>query len=640
MSLLLSSCSWPDESSEKEAVKQDFFIETRKFSELSSVRTIKKIATVRSGQDIKLSSLTNGRVATLLVKKWQSVQAWQPIAYLTDTLGNISISAARAQNALERAQINRDQSILSLDKQLFDIDIQMENLERSILTLESDSEANIRNLQNNFNNTNLQSMDSASQLQLAQFDANLERQKLDYETKLVSDNQTRQSFIDFFTRDENALRVLVDNVIDFADPIFWVSEKNRFANTRFETYLGAKNTSQKAKSETLLKELINFRESSYFSDFRQNFIGSELSDEQILAWFEALSEGYEILRTILPEINETFINSIESVGQLSSAELQAWKWQIQGYQTAFQGNYASYIQTSNQALSFLRTYKNIQESQKRSLELQEQERAILLKNLESWSLGAEVGLDRTLIGIEDQKESLQTQLKQLRNTKENLIASREVQLRSLDNAIKEAQISLRQANLELQKLTITAPISGTIGETLVDVGQELQAGTPVVQILSKGSSEVEISLTQAEKELISLQSEVFIDVGAERYPWRIYAISDVAGANLNYSATVLIESDVNLLGTIVEVVITLETDALLLPLRLIETSWESIGRITTFSGGTLESVRVRLGNTYGDQVEIVSCAQNCEDLDIVWNDTSNYTPANFILKEKNSIWKK
>lgn len=633
ISFFLTSCSQKEEVIWWVEEKQDFLIETKLWSELSGKAQIRKTSQVSSGQDILLSSQTNGRINAIMVKKGQNVQLWQPIAYLTDTFGTTVLWAERARNNLERAQINRDQTKLSLEKQLFDTDIQIENLERSLETLKKDTEENIRWLQDNFDKSNLINLDSTSQLQLEQFDINYERQQLDYATKLLSDAQTRQGFIDFLSRDENNLRSFYNSLTEFLDEIFFISKKDRFKDSLYRSFLGAEDQEQKIVSENYLRQLLNLKESSYFPDFRNNYIGKELSDEEIQLAFQELKKWYDLLRVSLPEFEETFSNSIDSIGQLPKAELDQWKNTINSFQWQFQQNFWVYIQNLNQSESFLKTYKNIQVSQKKSLDLQKTERDILLQNLTSSNIWADVWLERTIINFDDKKKNIETQLRQLQNSKENLIESTKVQLRSLDNAVREANIWLKQANLELEKLTITSPISGTIGDVLTDVGQQIQTWTPVVQILSKWTPEIEISLSISEKNMISEGQEVIILRGEDSFVWKIYAISDVADSNLNYNATIIFESDINILWSVVQVLFPIEIETFLLPLRLIETSGQNIGKVTTFSGGTLEKVRVKLWEVYGDQIEIISCAQNCSDLDIVWNDTSNYNSLNFNLKK-------
>jgi hypothetical protein len=43
---------------------------------------------------------------------------------------------------------------------------------------------------------------------------------------------------------------------------------------------------------------------------------------------------------------------------------------------------------------------------------------------------------------------------------------------------------------------------------------------------------------------------------------------------------------------------------------------------------------VRLGQWFGEYIEIVSCAQNCEELEIITSDVSNFDANKFTITQK------
>ena len=631
--LILSSCWWEEEV-QTELERQEFFVETRLWSELQNETIIEKVWQVRSTQDIQVSSQASWRITNIRVRKWQQVQEWQVIAELQDTLWNIIFSTERAGIWLERAQIQKESTLLTLENQLFDIDIQLANLERSLVTLQSDREQNLKLLEDSVQSSSLSNDTSRSNLQIEQFDANLERQRLDFETRKLSDEQTRQSFQDFFVSNENTLRVLIDDIIAFADPIFSVSEKYRFSNTRFTTFLWARNSSQRSNTERLLRELIEFRSSWYFNEFRTSFVNRDLSDEEIIEWFQTLSETYDMLREFIPEMNETFINSLVSAGQLSETELSGWRTRTQWFQSSFSGNFSAYINTQNQANSFLKTYKQSQESQKRAIELQERERTILVSNLESWDLSTTVSKERAILAIDDQIEGIESQISQIKNTRETTLRNRDITQNNLENAIRDAGLWLRQSQFELWKLVIRSPISGVIEDVMMDVGQEIQMWSPVVSLLADSSPELQVSVSNYERNLLRVWQEVYVDIGTERYTWTITAISDVADRRFNYSVSVSFRAAERVLWSIARVSIPVSNDDFLIPIRLVEPIGESQWRITVLENGNIWTVRLRLWRVFWDNIEVLSCARDCETLEIIWNDVTNFNPNEFILRRR------
>jgi len=235
---LLASCWTPDLLEEtQEASLQDFYVETTLWSEFSGSSALEKVWQVSSSQDISLSANTNGRVISVNVKVWDRVQAWQVIARLEDNIWNLGINLQRSNIAIERARINYDSSKISLDKQIFDSQQQLDTFRRSLQTAQDDAEQNLLQAQDNVENNTIWIEDSQSALRLQQIDNNIEKAELDFEIKIAADTQQIKSYNANLRRDFNSLTTYLDDVIDFSDNILWVTEVNRNENRRFEQFL-------------------------------------------------------------------------------------------------------------------------------------------------------------------------------------------------------------------------------------------------------------------------------------------------------------------------------------------------------------------------------------------------------------------
>ncbi len=77
------------------------------------------------------------------------------------------------------------------------------------------------------------------------------------------------------------------------------------------------------------------------------------------------------------------------------------------------------------------------------------------------------------------------------------------------NSLSQAQVAYQEAQLALSKLSIVAPIPGIIGEVLVDKGQDVSPGTPLIKMVSEGK-EIMIRATANEKEYVMLGQDVEI----------------------------------------------------------------------------------------------------------------------------------
>ena len=83
----------------------------------------------------------------------------------------------------------------------------------------------------------------------------------------------------------------------------------------------------------------------------------------------------------------------------------------------------------------------------------------------------------------------------------------------------------------------------------------------------------------------------------------------------------------------VDVIIPIQASNFSLPLNALSVSEEkSIAYVQNFDGQSYSPVRVRMGEITGDSVEIVSCAIDCDSLNVILTDMTNYDANNFNLK--------
>lgn len=629
---LLVSCSKTPEILTPE--KQDFIVETQKWSEFSWKIELEKIGRVSSSQDISLTANASGRVSSVLVKAGDTVSAGQTIATLEDNIGSYGISLQRASNGIERAQISYDSTKLQLEKQILDAETNLLTLQRNLVTLEKNSEQNLLQAQDSLANSQYAGLDSRSALQLEQLDNNIEKSKLDYENKLIADEETIAWFSANLKTSFNAMKLIVDDIIDFWDELLGITEINKDKNDKYEDFLWALDSSQKSETRNQLLSLMAERESDGFSELEQDIINGNLTEDQILTSLDFINARYEQTKIFLSELEKTVNNSLISVGQLGTTETSAFLGQINGYQASLQGNYSWVISFTTSTKSFLRTYRNTQQSIAKSIELQQRDRDIQLISLQSGELSATIGLEKTVIGIDDSIANLQAQIETAQRNLKNAKDNYDITLRSLQNTIAEAQISYAAAAKEYAKLTITSPINGTVSTISIDRWQEVFNGTPLANILSDNTPEVELAFSDKEREMITQWQEVYIDVGSERITGTIYALSDIADTNLNYNSTVVFKSGTSIIGSIVTVKVPISTDKMLLPINIIATQGDNIGLVKTLSGTTIEEVRVRVGEVFGEYIEIISCAQQCSELNLIMNDVSNYDENKFVIQEQ------
>jgi len=604
---VLSSCGDKVEEDLK-TEKVDFFVKTQIWSDFVWNSVLKKTWQIRSSQDITLTANAVGRVAWVYVKSGDNVESWQVIAILEDNIGSYGINLQRAANWLERAKINYESTGISLDKQIFDAELSLKKFERNLETLR-DAE------QDSFVNGGYEWLNSTSALRIQQLDNNIKKAKLDYEIKLLADEQTLIGHVANIKKEFNALTILLDDVIEFSDTLLGVSAENKRKNDDFEDYLWASNKTQKSQSEQKLLELIWYKQSDAYIEANLS-VQWDLSEEGVSEFGNIISKWYEDIKQLLNNIEATLNNSTASLWVLSDADISWYIATVNGYQAQLQINSGTFIAVYTWINSFLQTYKDAQISILTAIELQEKDREIQLKNTQE--------------GIED----LESQVDIARNNLENTQKTKDVTLKSLQNAINEAQISYTSAQKEYNKLTITSPINGSVSDVFIDAGQEVFSWNQLFKIVSDSTPEVEISFSNNEKTLINPSQKVFLSVNGKTMIGSIYAISEVADANLNYKASIVFSGTENIIWNLVEIQIPIQTDKMLVPINIVTTKGEDLWTIKTMSWSSFSDVRVRLWEVFDEQIEVISCAKNCEDLKIIMSDVSNFDENKFIIIEK------
>ena len=92
----------------------------------------------------------------------------------------------------------------------------------------------------------------------------------------------------------------------------------------------------------------------------------------------------------------------------------------------------------------------------------------------------------------------------LGNADANELFLRKPQLASAKAALASAKAGLKKARLDIKRTLISAPFSGRIRKTLVDVGQYVTAGSPLARIYSSDIAEVRLPLTDRQAAMLNL----------------------------------------------------------------------------------------------------------------------------------------
>jgi RND family efflux transporter MFP subunit len=106
----------------------------------------------------------------------------------------------------------------------------------------------------------------------------------------------------------------------------------------------------------------------------------------------------------------------------------------------------------------------------------------------------------------------------LGNEEGNQLFLRKPQLASAEAAVAAAEADRDQAKINLQRTRITAPYDGRLRETLVDVGQYVNAGTKIARFYATDAVEVQLPLTDRQVALLNVPLNYHDDSEKKKLP--------------------------------------------------------------------------------------------------------------------------
>lgn len=622
--LFLTSCG--KETVEKEVEKKDFAVHVTEFKDFTSEAILDKTWKISSSQDINMTSNVSGRVGNILVREWDKVNQWEILAVIDDTIANYWISLSRAKNSLDRAKINYDSQKINLDKAVFDTDINLKKLKSNLVALKEDTDENLKNAESDLENSDYTLADSKSALELQKLDNAIKKAELDYQNKIVADNESLEWFYSSIKKEYNAMRIFLDDVVEFSDELLWVTERNKDKNDNIDIYLGAKDSAQKSETKDQLKSLIAYQKNT-FNPYDINSVDSE---EELIDALTKISDSFNFSKDLLNDLELTLNNSIESVNVLSSLDLANYQGVVNGYQAALQWNYTSFLAFDNWVNSFLRTYQQNQKSILESISLLKKDREIAKKSIVVGWDKALVGLNKVKISSQDAIRSLELQVESAKNAYDNAIKTRDVSLRSLKNAIRESELALAQAQKEYSKLTVRSPISWTISSISIDIGQEVQPGMSVFSVQNNADNEVEIAFSKDELPYVKVWNSAFVQYDGNTLSGSVHTLSTIADKNLKYKSKIQLFKATSLLWDIVSVKIPLRLEKQLIPVNIVTIQNDGTGIISVFEEDTIKRKKITLGEIYGDVIEVTSGLEQNEK--IITNYVDNFDSEKFNIK--------
>lgn len=348
--------------------------------------------------------------------------------------------------------------------------------------------------------------------------------QLDYENFITTQEKTLSGYETTYQSQLQSFQSFLANVIDTGDNLLGVSQSKQSSNDSFESFLSARDSQKKIIAEQALTKLLPYK--TWSPNPQLSLI------ERVIE----LQRVYLIANEFLASVEAVLINSVADSTYFTATTLATYRTTIDGYQTQYSSISTGLVSYLNAAQTFLATYEKERLSREKTVQTAE----------------------------ENSRDSLQL----AKNAYETAQKSRDVTLRQLNQNISAAAVRLRNAQGNVNRLTITAPVSGVVGKVQVDEGEEVTAGRAIIDIASD-DAECDITVDSATLAQLEIGTDVRISYRGESLPGKIASISPIADRGLNFSVKIGVNAPVSVYGDFATIDIPMTSVFPTLPLTAI-----------------------------------------------------------------------
>lgn len=464
----------------KSSVKPGDLYETDTVKKINLVRTVEVTGNIKPAERINLSFETSGKLADIKKKVGDQVKAGDVIAQLADDdllyslqRSQASVAAAQANLTLRQAgetsqsirvsETDVEKAQAAYDKSLVDL----ENIKITTANTVKTAELTLKTADSNLSNTG-----ETNNQSIANAISNLR-------TSLVATLGSMESGLS----DGDAI-VGVDNGATNASYKNLIGLANAGAISKAQSSYGQAKTSKKA-ADLVVRALTD-------SSTEDDILNAATTTEA------ALIDVQQYLTDV-----QQILSATVSGQNLSPTQIATMKATIDGDRSAVSSQRSS-IDMSTQAVTNSKLGKNTSTDQlqnaydtaKLNLEIAQSQADTQVKDAQSAITINKASLDAAKAALDLKKSG-----------------PREIDLAPLRAALMDAQAGFAQANANLQKAQITAPVDGVISEVVPSLGEQVGAMTPAIRMVGLSKYDIEVLLPEADvsKIVVGQTSTITLD---------------------------------------------------------------------------------------------------------------------------------
>lgn len=545
---------------------------------------VEKSGRITASSSLTLTSQWAWEIGKILVKEWQKIKAWATIAVLKDTVNNFDLRLAQAENALRIQETSIATTKINLSQSVENSRIAYERAQKTLETLTARNSIIEATLLNN----NGKSLDTYG---------------INYKSYLSDIEKT------------------MTLMLYEGDKILGITSAFEYTNDSWEAYLWTRVGNSKAEAT---------------NDWNRTYASRGEIRAKLEKWGNLeVTDSVKDLELITTAITQTrkyadsmiYMIQNNTVGAGLSQDLQnGWTAAWNGYRSQIGWTESAYNGWKSGALIFLKSYKNNElwtrlAVASLSRELSSEEKSSLESNPE-----AKLAFDTNRINLKDQIDNAKLSVEQAEKSYKSAVELQGATISQLDASMKNAEISLDQARRDYRKLTISAPIDGTVTKILTNVGQNISPGSPVAEFSGK-LPQILLDIDSNLAANLLIGDMVTIQTEWQSLTGTISAVSLVSNTNLLSTVRMSVQNGEKYIGKTASILFQSRErsfkELFILPINAVKILSEEEGEVYVISGdGTLSKKSVKLWKVGDINIEVMGDFN--ENDTIITSDMSNY----------------
>lgn len=595
---------WESEPNVKEPQKNEqvepYQITVRDLSQTGQTVFIEKVGRVHTSQDVPVIANAGGQVLRVEYEKGDRVQKGDVLARLSLEENAYDTALDTARNGVITAQNNLSDTKRETQKALSDAKRAHEKATQDLALNKKDNSEIISQAQENYTAANLDNPKSSASLELSKAQNEYEKAQSNYETILLNDTQTLNAH-------KNTLLNLKQKLVTHADSVLRTSDT--WLGIRFDDnddsvwqYLGARKTSTKQTARDAYRQLKN-----QMDDLQTLHIPESPDKEAINSFIEDYNTLLGYVQAVIDASDELLIHSV-STARVTDDMLSRFTSSNNSLESAHNTLESNFVSSKNSIQSFLGTYKQRQEIEKRQLNIAKKNLNILQTNLQTQMTQKKSALEKAKVAADKA-------LNVAKNASENALANyknaqdkKETAIQNAQKQLEDAKIHLLNAQRRAADTNIVAKASGELTQINIDPGQTVSQGTQIATIVGDEGKYVEVSLTKKQRDNIAKDTPVPVQINGVSETGSIGPVSNVASKTLQYSLRINLSQNSQAgPSTYVTSQVPLNLTGVYAPLNSVSPITRDEGLIYIYNtqNQAVSKQSVSLGKVYGNMIHIL-----------------------------------